>query len=57
MEKILVKVAFYTMNKKFLDFIAPNILDLTKNLEIMIRRLENIKDLKFLQQIVMKIYR
>lgn len=32
MEKILVKIAFYTMNNKFLDFIASNILDLTKNL-------------------------
>jgi len=45
------------MNNKFLDFLAINILDLTKNLETMIRRLSNIKDLRLLQQIALKVYR
>lgn len=55
-EKTMVKISYYIMNKKYLSFIFNPVNELIKKCEVLMRRLNYLKELSNINEIVEKIY-
>lgn len=55
-EKTMIKISYYLMNKKQLNFIFNPVNDLIKRCEMLMRRLNYMKDMGNINEIVEKIY-